>query len=66
MNGIYSLQPNCSVCGINLNKNGQILMIPVGKYINLTCPKCGIIWRFWIQVTTNQKKIGQKQKRINI
>lgn len=64
MSDRFSLQPNCSVCGTNLEKNNeqeQMLMMPVGDFLDLTCPKCGIIWRFWIEVVTRQKKIGQKE-----
>lgn len=64
MSDRFSLQPNCSVCGTDLGKDdeyGQMLMIPVGEFIDLACPKCGIVWRFWIEVVTRQKKIGQKK-----
>ena len=62
MSDRFELKADCSVCGIDLNKSdeyGQILMMPVGESIDLTCPKCGIVWRFWLEVKTNQKKIGE-------
>lgn len=64
MSDRFSLQPNCSVCGTNLDNESKYnmpLMMAVGESIDLTCPKCGIVWRFWMNVTTNQKKIGQKK-----
>jgi uncharacterized Zn finger protein len=64
MSDRFSLQPKCSVCGIDLDKDdeyGQMLMMAVGESIDLTCPKCGTVWRFWIEVVTRQKKIGQKK-----
>ena len=50
-------------CGTNLDEDeyGQMLMMAVGESIDLTCPKCGTVWRFWIEVVTRQKKIGQKK-----
>jgi len=50
-------------CGTNLDGDeyGQMLMMAVGESIDLTCPKCGTVWRFWIEVVTRQKKIGQKK-----
>lgn len=65
MSDRFSLRPNCSTCGINLDKDdeyGQILMMPVGESIDLTCPKCGTVWRFWLEIKTNQKKISIKKK----
>jgi predicted RNA-binding Zn-ribbon protein involved in translation (DUF1610 family) len=49
MSDKFSLQPTCSVCGTNLNEDeyGQMLMMAVGESIDLTCPKCGTVWRFW-------------------
>lgn len=64
MSDRFSLQPNCSVCGTDLDKGNeydQTLMMPVGEFVDLTCPKCGTAWRFWIEVVTRQKKIGQKK-----
>jgi predicted RNA-binding Zn-ribbon protein involved in translation (DUF1610 family) len=61
MSDRFSLQPNCSVCGTDLNRNEPMLMLPVGESIDLTCPKCGIVWRFWLEVKTNQKKVGEKK-----
>lgn len=63
MSDRFSLQPNCSVCGTNLDEDedGQILMMAVGESIDLTCSQCGIVWRFWMEAKTNQKKIGQKK-----
>lgn len=63
MSDRFSLQANCSVCGTDLDKdeNGQTLMMAVGDFIDLTCPKCGTKWRFWMEVVTHQKKIGQKK-----
>lgn len=65
MSDKFQLQANCSVCGADLNKdeNGQMLMMAVGESIDLTCPKCGIVWRFWIEVVTCQKKIGKKNPK---
>ena len=41
-------------CGTNLDGDeyGQMLMMAVGESIDLTCPKCGTVWRFWIEVVT--------------
>lgn len=64
MSDRFSLQPNCSVCGTDLDpedENNFPLMMAVGESIDLTCPKCGIVWRFWLEVVTQQKKIGQKK-----
>ena len=64
MSDRFSLQPICSVCGTNLDEGdeyGQMLMMSVGESIDLTCPKCGTVWRFWIEVVTHQKKISQKK-----
>lgn len=61
----YSLNANCSNCGTDLNEpdpeTGQFLMMETGESIDLTCPKCGVIWRFWIEPITQQKKIGEKK-----
>lgn len=63
MSDRFSIHPNCSVCGTDLDDNeyGMMLMMPVGEFIDLACPKCGIMWRFWLEVSTQQKKIGQKK-----
>jgi len=59
----FSLQPKCSVCGYNLEEDQeQLLLMAPGEFIDLTCPKCGTEWRFWIEVKTNQKKLGLKKK----
>ncbi len=52
---------NCSVCGKDLcdDKENQVFM-PIGEFLDLTCQKCGVVWRFWIEIATRQKKIGQK------
>jgi len=66
MSDRFSLNPSCSVCGTDLDKDdeyGQILMMAVGESIDLTCPKCGIVWRFWIEAKTNQKKISEKKQK---
>lgn len=66
MSDRFSLQPNCSICGADLDKDdeyGQKLMMAVGESIDLTCSKCGTVWRFWLEVVTCQKKIGQKKIR---
>jgi len=65
MSDRFKLQANCSGCGTDLNKAdeyGQMLMMAVGESIDLTCPKCGTVWRFWIEVNTNQKKIEAKKR----
>jgi len=65
MSDRFKLQANCSVCNTDLNKAdeyGQMLMMAVAESIDLTCPKCGTVWRFWLEVKTNQKKIGIKKK----
>ena len=65
MSDRFSLQPNCSICGTDLeSEEDQMLMMPVGEFIDLTCPKCGIVWRFWIEIVTRQKKIGVKTKKL--
>lgn len=63
MSDRFSLQPNCSICGTDLDQDesGQMLMMPIDESIDLTCPKCGVVWRFWIEAATRQKKIGQKK-----
>jgi len=65
MSDRFKLQANCSVCSTDLNKAdeyGQMLTMAVGESIDLTCPKCETIWRFWIEVNTNQKKIEAKKR----
>lgn len=64
MSDKFSLQPNRSICGITLeaDKDEQMLMMPVGEFIDLTCPECGAVWRFWTEVVTRQKKIGARKK----
>ena len=58
----FLLKPNCSVCGVNLNKDkSQELFLSLGESVDLTCPSCGVVWRFWLEIATNQKKIGQKE-----
>jgi len=63
MSDRFELKANCSKCGKNLNddESGQILMLAVGDSIDLTCPKCGIIRRFWIDVETKSKEINKKK-----
>ena len=64
----FLLKANCSVCSTNLNEpdeqTGQELFLPIGDSIDLTCPKCGTIWKFWISIETRQKKIGEKRNKI--
>lgn len=64
MSDRFVLQLKCSKCNIDLNKGdeyGQRLMMAVGDDIDLTCPKCGTVWRFWIDVEPKQKKVGKKK-----
>jgi len=62
MSDRFSLQPNCSACGTNLENKEHLMLMAPGEFIDLTCPKCGTAWRFWIEVKTNQKKIGIKNR----
>ena len=60
----YSLQPNCFVCGQNLEKDQALpLFMAPGESIDLPCSKCGIVWRFWIEIKINQKKIGVQKRK---
>lgn len=62
MSDRFLLQPNCSACGTSLEDiSNLMIMMSVGESADLTCPKCGTIWRFWIEIEANQKKIGKKK-----
>ncbi|MFZ5559390.1 MAG: hypothetical protein ACOZAL_01185 [Patescibacteria group bacterium] len=64
MSDRFLLKAICSECGSDLNKGdeyGQRFMLAVGDSIDLTCPECGIVWRFWMDIGHRQKKIGQKR-----
>ena len=61
MSDKFLLKPNCSVCGVDLcGDDENQLFMPIGEFLDLTCQKCGVVWRFWIEIATRQKKIGQK------
>ena len=66
MSDRFSLEPYCLDCGSNLNEldsNTPMLMMAVGESIDLKCPKCGTVWRFWFELSTHQKKISTKKNR---
>lgn len=64
MSDRFSFQPICTDCNLSLDtedSNSFRLMMAVGESIDLTCPKCGAVWRFWLDIVTRQKKIGTKK-----
>ena len=65
MSDRFLLRPNCSICGADLGKNDVPLMLAIGDVINMTCPKCKTVWRFWLQIVTNQKKVGERKKKLS-
>ena len=66
MSDYFSFKPICKKCGFDLsgdNEMGFGFMMPVGKTVDLTCPKCGTVWRFWFELSARQKKINTKKNR---
>lgn len=60
-------QFKCMYCKVDLNndKNDFPLALSSDDNIDLKCPKCGAIWKFWVKVQLLHKlvKKGKYNKR---
>ncbi len=64
MSDYFSFEAICKNCEFDLSRDGETgfrIMLPVGESVELTCPKCGTIWRFWLELLTHQEKIDTKR-----
>jgi len=50
-------QFKCMYCKINLDPDGT-LCLSAGDNIDLTCPKCGAVWKFFTHVQLNLKLVS--------
>lgn len=63
MSDRFLLKSYCLDCGTNLYPEKENIMPPmmaVGETLDLKCPACKTMWRFWIGVKTYQKKLKNK------
>lgn len=62
MGDSYRLKAKCLACGHDLEKDQDFpLFVPPGESVNLTCEKCGAVWKFSVKVKIEQKKLGRKK-----
>jgi len=52
----FPKQFKCMYCKTDFDPDGELALLSDGQ-IDLKCPACGAVWKFWVSVNLNHKLV---------